>query len=91
MLLGARDAVVGDAGDACERDAQCHPHLRSKSGHCTEFLALPTTGLCFPEQECAPGYRCVDGACIERLESGATCELGRDCATGFCTIEATCD
>lgn len=45
----------------------------------------PDGGGCGPDQECADGLACQDGACIARCDDGGDCQRGAcDLASGLC-------
>ncbi len=68
--------------DACARDADCPADRpRCESGRC-----LAVGPGCDPP--CAPGTRCVDGACVAGCDP--PCRDGEVCVDGKCAL-ATCD
>jgi len=83
------DAVVGSS--VCDGVGHCKP---GSTRICVPFTCNSSAGACFTSctssSQCISGQACVQGSC-GKLMSGASCETGDQCASGFCADKICCN
>lgn len=82
-VAGTFTSVACDGVGACVATPQaCAPFV------CADGAGCATT--CADDASCAPGFDCVDGACLPKTPTGAPCTDDEACAVGLCGDDGTC-
>jgi hypothetical protein len=89
---GARCATRCGAGISCKATSDCERGLICARDPTTATFGLctdPSTrraGACRSESECASGFACAAGSCMERTKStGDVCSVAAECISGRCS------
>jgi hypothetical protein len=45
---------------------------------------------CSNDNDCVSGNYCSNGSCLPKKNAGATCNVGTECGTGFCSADKHC-
>lgn len=75
----------------------CAPMTLGATGQpsCTPYLcngastACPNS--CSLNSQCASGYHCASGACVQNKPDGSPCSSGPECVHGYCVDGVCCD